>query len=301
MSHGRRLDPPAELPDRRAFLRAALGGAGAIVLAACGRGGPRAVPTEFARAVEPGVRLGLDVFEGGLEFVSGTEQRVTFVARERGGPSIDDAEGLRLWVGDGTTADGPFPLTWFAYRRAGRDDPQGFYRARAPIPEGTFTFLVTDGERFGTAVVRSQAAPTPGPAGRPAPSVATPTFGDPRGVANVCTRRPRCPMHEERLDRVLGRAPVVLLIGSPLLCTSRTCGPVLEEVLAVRRNAGHGATFIHAEPYRSGDATVLSRTARAFGIQSEPWTFVIDRAGTVRARFEGAVVAAEVARALSRV
>ncbi|MGZ4128989.1 MAG: hypothetical protein ACXVQ2_12640, partial [Actinomycetota bacterium] len=93
--------------------------------------------------------------------------------------------------------------------------------------------------------------------------------------------------------------PVVFTIASPLLCTSRTCGPVLDEVLDVRMSVGARAIFVHAEPYKGNTATILSPAATAWKIPSEPWVWVIDRTGMVRARFEGPVVAAEIEPALA--
>jgi len=39
----------------------------------------------------------------------------------------------------------------------------------------------------------------------------------------------------------------------------------------------------------------------AWRLQSEPWTFVIDRNGVVRTRFEGAMSAGELQRAVAEV
>jgi hypothetical protein len=61
------------------------------------------------------------------------------------------------------------------------------------------------------------------------------------------------------------------------------------------------AIFIHAEPYQGTTATILSPTAKAWRIPSEPWVWVIDKAGVVRVRFEGPVVAAEIEPELKKV
>ena len=66
---------------------------------------------------------------------------------------------------------------------------------------------------------------------------------------------------------------------------------------------GEQASFVHVEPYalrdlRAGFVQTPEPVTREWGIQSEPWIFVVDAEGRVAAKFEGIVAAGEVEQAL---
>jgi hypothetical protein len=179
-------------------------------------------------------------------------------------------------------------------------DPTGFYDGTAPMPSSGIAWLMVEARgSHGFAAFEVSPKPTTPAPGQRAVPVATPTVGNARGVAHICTRKPACGLHTVRLDQALGMGkPIVFVLASPQLCTSRTCGPVLDEVLDLTTLPSNGTIFIHAEPYKGDTATVLSPTANAWHIQSEPWVWVIDGTGVVRARFEGPVLSEEIAAAM---
>jgi hypothetical protein len=96
--------------------------------------------------------------------------------------------------------------------------------------------------------------------------------------------------------------PFVVTFATPRFCTSRTCGPVVDVVDYVRRNsAGSGVRFIHVEVFtKNRPALGYNRWMRQWGLQSEPWTFLVGRDGLVKAKFEGSVSAAELEAAIRR-
>ena len=101
---------------------------------------------------------------------------------------------------------------------------------------------------------------------------------------------------------VLGKKPVVLLFATPALCASRTCGPVVDIAEQVRAQSGKGVTFIQQEIYKDNDPGKPVRDqVAAWRLPTEPWAFVIDRAGKVAARFEGVFSVGELARAVAKV
>ena len=60
-----------------------------------------------------------------------------------------------------------------------------------------------------------------------------------------------------------------------------------------RRWQGKGVDFIHVEIYKDNDpAKGTNRWVNEWNLQSEPFTFVVDRTGVIRARLEGAFSAA---------
>jgi glutathione peroxidase-family protein len=79
--------------------------------------------------------------------------------------------------------------------------------------------------------------------------------------------------------------------ATPKFCASRTCGPVVDVVEEVaRRFEGENVRFIHVEVFEDNDpAKGYNRWLREWKLRTEPWTFLVDRDGTIVARFEGTV------------
>jgi hypothetical protein len=126
----------------------------------------------------------------------------------------------------------------------------------------------------------------------------TPTLASAHGdTAKLTTREPpdRSLLHDSVADSLRAHAPFVLLFATPKFCTSRTCGPVTDVVLAVqKREAGSGVRFIHVEIYKDNVvAKGENQWVREWHLPSEPWIFLVGRDGRVKAKFEGSVSIAE--------
>jgi hypothetical protein len=161
--------------------------------------------------------------------------------------------------------------------------------------------VVTNG--YGVTVTRSGSSGPPDVGDR-AVSVHTQTLTDVGGdAAQLDTRRPEAKdLLQEDLADVLGKRPVVITFATPLLCQSRVCGPVVDIVEQVKASAPKGVAFIHQEIYKDNKINAgLRPQVTAWGLQSEPWTFVIDRHGKVSTRFEGAFSVGELQRAVAKV
>jgi hypothetical protein len=155
---------------------------------------------------------------------------------------------------------------------------------------------------FGAEVGASGAQP-PGP-GDKAIKVKTLTLSDVGGDATKLDTRtpPAEDLLQANLADVLGKQPVVVTFATPLLCQSKVCGPVVDIVEQVRSTAPKGVAFIHQEIYKDNkvNAGVREQVA-AWRLQSEPWTFVIDRTGKISTRLEGAFSPGELQRAVAKV
>jgi hypothetical protein len=135
-------------------------------------------------------------------------------------------------------------------------------------------------------------------------SVHTKTLTDVGGDANqLDTRRPVAKdLLQNDLSDVLGKKPVVITFATPLLCQSRVCGPVVDVVEQVKASAPKGVAFIHQEVYTDNQVNKgLRPQLVAWKLQTEPWTFVIDRRGVISTRFEGAFSVGELQRAVAKV
>ena len=87
--------------------------------------------------------------------------------------------------------------------------------------------------------------------------------------------------------------PFVLAFATPKFCQSRTCGPVVDVVDAVAKKlASTPLRFIHVEIYKDNDpAKGFNQWVSGPGswhLPNEPFTFVIDRKGIIRAKLSGA-------------
>jgi hypothetical protein len=124
--------------------------------------------------------------------------------------------------------------------------------------------------------------------GDPAPKVTTDTVAAAGGDAEaIDTRRPTSDMHANFADE-LGKKPIALLFATPQLCQSRVCGPVVDVGLQLRSRYGDRVEFIHQEVYADNDPNKgLRKPLQEFGLQTEPWLFVVGKDGKITARLEG--------------
>ncbi len=125
--------------------------------------------------------------------------------------------------------------------------------------------------------------------GEEAPAVDTPTVDDVGEIAQIDTRSPHDTMHEQDAAETIGKTPTVLLFATPALCVSRVCGPVVDIAEQVQSEVGDDAAFIHMEVFANNNPNDGVRPQlKAFGLQTEPWLFVMDADGKVATRIEGA-------------
>jgi hypothetical protein len=175
---------------------------------------------------------------------------------------------------------------------------------RIPNPGRFWLVAAPTGARIqavGVFDVRSQ-SPTPA-VGAKAPDTDTPTLAD-APARSLTTRRPPDVglLRYSVADSLSAHRPFVVTFATPKFCTSRTCGPVVDVVDAVRRRfASSGVRFIHVEVYTDNNpAKGYDRWMRRWRLRNEPWTFLVGRDGRVKAKFEGSVSEAELAAAVRR-
>ena len=104
---------------------------------------------------------------------------------------------------------------------------------------------------------------------------------------------------------LLEKKPLVVVFARPAFCVSATCGPQVEMVSQIKERYRDQANFIHVEVFenphliqggRPGGELVAA--VEEWGLPTEPWTFVVDREGRVRAKFEQFTSAEEIEAAL---
>lgn len=138
--------------------------------------------------------------------------------------------------------------------------------------------------------------------GAKAPSVDTPTSADVGGdLARLSSDQEPDPLFYETsiADAIAAGKPFVVTFATPAFCQTRLCGPTLDTVKGVA-NDYPAITFINVEPYKMAfnDGSLQPELdpqgqlqpadwTNAWGLQSEPYTFVVAADGTVLAKFEG--------------
>jgi hypothetical protein len=148
----------------------------------------------------------------------------------------------------------------------------------------------------------------------------TPAVGDPapRSVQTVLrdvddiseidsSNPPRTAMHQMTIAEAIdsGR-PTVVAFATPAFCQSRVCGPMMDTVVdPLFERYGDRVNFVHVEPYvlekaRQGEFVPVA-AAEEWGLQTEPWLFVIDSNGKVAGKYEAIVAIDEVEPVIQQV
>ena len=137
--------------------------------------------------------------------------------------------------------------------------------------------------------------------GKALPRPQTPTPANTLGVNPICTRTPNpCPWHEKSLDTMVGNGkPSIVLIATPALCVSSTCGPVLDILLGEAAAIGTRANLAHVEVFKDSTGKVVSPAFAAFQSDGEPMCYFVDKNGIVVNRFNGPFDATEARAAIA--
>lgn len=133
------------------------------------------------------------------------------------------------------------------------------------------------------------------------------TVADVEDIALVdSAATPNAALHDTTVaDALASGRPSVVAFATPLFCQTRFCGPVVEQVVTpVWERYGDRVNVIAIEPYdipqaRAGQLVAVE-AMQEWGLQTEPWVFVVDGSGRVVAKFEGIMGVDEVSAAVER-
>jgi len=185
-------------------------------------------------------------------------------------------------------------------------DVQGIYVAQLTFPRsGTWGLEILAQPGDGTVEsarlsVSAMAASLTPMAGTPAPRSRNLIASDVSELRQIDSSEPPDPrLHQTRIaDAIAQGKPQVIVFATPRYCTSRVCGPVVDVVRTLIPTYGDRVVFIHQEIWETGSLQKFSPTVEEWNLRSEPWIFVVDGAGMVRARFEGLTTRRELEAAL---
>lgn len=94
-----------------------------------------------------------------------------------------------------------------------------------------------------------------------------------------------------------GRPSVVGFL-TPAFCQTEWCAPVLDSLKAAREETGDAVNYIHIEVYKDFQELTVVEEMAEWGLETEPWVFLLDEGGKVIARFSGPLSPAELLAAL---
>ena len=152
-----------------------------------------------------------------------------------------------------------------------------------------------------TIIVRE--TPTTPAVGSPAPRSRNLIVSDVKDLRRIDTsERPDPRLHQTRIaDAIAMGKPQLIVFATPQFCTSRMCGPVVDIVQTLLPIYGKRVVFTHQEIWQDFATKKVFPTIEEWRLQSEPWIFIVDGQGLIRARFEGLVAARELETALQNV
>lgn len=198
----------------------------------------------------------------------------------------------------------------------------GLYRAMVNIPSAGQWGLEaiqdpgTPSARTGRFIFDVTQTGTTPAIGAAVPSDQTPTATDAAGIAAISTdTSPDPDFYTTSVAQALSaHEPFVLVFATPAFCRTATCGPTLDIVKSVAAGFKGRLTFIHVEPYELTMASgqlqpVLDQSNNPipvqsvvdWGLQTEPYVFVVDATGHLSAKFEGISSADELTAAFNAV
>lgn len=236
------------------------------------------------------------------------EQRIPIGVLVRNTPVNDATVRLRVFRGSesdplANAADAPFKGDGLLGK--------GLYIARVRFGaagpwQGEVTMRLRSGQQFAQRVpLNVLAAPIVPSPGQAAPRSRNLTRRDVEDVREIDSGNPPDDMHELSIaEAIAQRRPALVVFATPAFCESATCGPQLHAVQQLEPRYRDRLAFIHIEVYVEfrDDPTRkrLNPVVDEWRLRSEPWTFLIDVDGIVRAAFEGATATDELASAVER-
>ena len=139
--------------------------------------------------------------------------------------------------------------------------------------------------------------------GTPAPRSHNLIASDVQDLRQIDTSDPPDPrLHQVRIaDAIAQGKPQVIVFATPKFCVSRVCGPVVDIVRTLLPAYGDRVVFTHQEIWQDAGARQFFPTVAEWGLQTEPWIFVVDGQGIIRAKFEGLATAREIEAALQQI
>ena len=149
-------------------------------------------------------------------------------------------------------------------------------------------------QRLGLEVAQKGSAV---PIGARAPRSKTPTAAqvkDLRTITSASNPDPR--LYRLSVDQaVTSEKPSMILFATPGFCQTAVCGPGVDVLDRLANKFGDKVNAVHVEVYQYPFERLKPvKTMDEWGLQTEPWLFLVDKTGHIAARFEGGITYPEI-------
>jgi hypothetical protein len=235
-------------------------------------------------------------------------ERVAFALVRKNGRLVEGRIAT-VQIAPGGLTESPTQRVPARFEPVGREEEggiTGLYVAHIRFDEPRqYGLLVetADGAIQGYATVEVKAKSTSPSVGSKAPASDNPTLRDAPAKQITTARPPDTNLLRYSIkDSLRAKQPFVVVFATPAFCASRTCGPTVDVVEEVRRRTGNRVRFIHVEVYEKNDPKLgVNRWMREWTLPTEPWVFVVDEGGIIRAKFEGTASVRELESAVRKI
>ena len=164
--------------------------------------------------------------------------------------------------------------------------------------------------KVGASVQVKLTSSTP-PIGSPAPRSESKIASDAARLADITTDpNPDPDLYLTTIASAIDETrPLLVTFATPAYCRTATCGPQMNVVKEMKGEYSGRINFIHVEIYDNPaeirdqgiSAGRIAPAVAEWGLPSEPWTFIVDGDGIVRAKYEGFVDSDELEIAIAEV
>lgn len=244
------------------------------------------VPSELV--VGPN-RFAVGIFDQGGDMVQQADVHLHFYdLTDSSNPGFEsEADAYPISTEDGS-------VTIFAYER---EFPRGGLwgvEVEVTFPDG---LQAINGIRFSVASDSLSLEP-----GEKVPPMRTPTLADVNQDISLLSsaETPNPAFYQLSLDQALSsNKPTLLLFATPSFCQTRFCGPSYEIFSQLEQRYRGKLNFIHVEvftglPNPEANNWAVAPSMEQFGLESEPWIFLIGQDSTVLYRVEGVFTQEEI-------
>lgn len=220
--------------------------------------------------------------------------RIPFIVRD-GYDMVRDIEQINLTVLD--INQEPFAVVWEGSAVNYSDYAIPYWVFYPEISQaGNYgikaDLILQDGSlteaQFAVAIQDEAFAPAVGDAGVPSESR---TAFDAETIKAISSdfQNPDPELYTLTLAEALSNGrPTVVSFSTPSYCKTAFCAPVLETVKKVKQRYP-AFDYVHIEIFADFETLETDPTVKEWQLQSEPWTYVLDKNGIVTARFGGPV------------
>ncbi len=125
----------------------------------------------------------------------------------------------------------------------------------------------------------------------PAPQSKTPTTMDVRDLTTITSdAEPDPRLYQMSVaDAVASGKPSLIMFATPGYCETAVCGPGVDVLVRLKDTFGDKVNVVHVEVYQLPYEGKVVAAMQEWGLQSEPWLFLVDKNGKITGRYEGGI------------